>query len=153
MKTFREFKSIRISSNPKRQKETLDLKVAALTKTNKELGQVIKYDSAEEIVSALSMLGEANLNMYEGIMNTPVPAGLNAEETKQYKGGVEQLASPFLGKAKESLKLAVDRGVELEVYNDGYHSALDKYTQLVPGSYYNNGEQGSDVRIINWMAP
>ncbi|RYZ79997.1 MAG: hypothetical protein EOP06_26125 [Proteobacteria bacterium] len=153
MKTFREFKSIRISSNPKRQKETLDLKVAALTKTNKELGQVIKYDSAEEIVSALSVLGEANLNMYESIMNTPVPGGLNADETKQYKAGVEQLASPFLGKAKESFKLAVDRGWELEVYNDGYRTAMDHYSKLVPNSYYNNGEVGADVRIINWMAP
>jgi TolA-binding protein len=153
MKTFNEFKAIRISANPKRQKETLDKKIAALTKTNAELGQVIKYDSAEEIVSALSILGEANLNMYESIMNTPVPAGLNAEETKQYKAGVEQLASPFLNKAKESFKLAVDRGWELEAYNEGYHAAIDQYSKLSPGTYYNNGEQSSDVRIINWMAP
>lgn len=153
MKTFNEFKGIRISANPKRQKETLDKKIAALTKTNSELAQVIKYDSAEEIVSSLSVLGEANLNMYESIMNTPVPGGLNAEETKQYKAGVEQLASPFLSKAKESFKLAVDRGWELEVYNEGYRVAMDQFSKLSPGTYYNNGEQASDVRIINWMAP
>jgi hypothetical protein len=90
--------------------------------------------------------------MYDSIMSTPVPGGLNAEETKQYKAGVEQLASPFLNKAKESFKLAVDRGWELEVYNDGYRIAMDQYSRLAPGAYYNNGEQGSDVRIINWMA-
>jgi hypothetical protein len=90
--------------------------------------------------------------MYEAIMAVPVPSGLNAEETKQYKAGVEQMSSPFVTKAKESFKLAVDRGWELQVYNEGYHIAMDQFTRLQPGAYYNNGEQASDVRIINWMA-
>lgn len=151
--SFAEFKAIHISANPKRQKETLDKKIAALGKLNNELSEVIKIDSAEEIVSALSILGEANLNMYDSIINTPVPGGLNADETKQYKAGVEQLAAPFLGKAKDSFKLAVDRGWELEVYNQGYQTAMEEFAKLSPGTYYNNGEQGSDVRIINWMTP
>lgn len=150
--SFKEYKAIRISSNPAKQKKTLDQKIAALGALNKDLADVVKYDSAEEIVSGLSVLGEANLHLYEAIMAVPLPGGLNAEETKQYKAGVEQMASPFAGKAKESFKLAIDRGWELEVYNEGYHIAMDQYTRLAPGSYYNNGEQGSDVRIINWMA-
>jgi TolA-binding protein len=150
--SFREFKSARISANPNKQKETLDKKIAALGALNRELAEVIKYDSAEEIVSSLSLLGDANLHMYEAIMGVPLPSGLNAEETKQYKAGVEQMASPFVTKAKESYKIAVDRGWELEVYNEGYHIAMDQYTRLTPGSYYNNGQVGSDVRIINWQA-
>jgi len=152
LESFRDFKAARISANPAKQKETLDKKISALGVLNKELAQVIQYDSAEEIVSGLSLLGEANLHMYEAIMAVPLPAGLNADETKQYKAGVEQMASPFVAKAKESFKLAVDRGWELEVYNEGYQIAMDQYTRLVPGAYYNNGEQASDVRIINWMA-
>lgn len=150
--SFREYKAARISANPAKQKASLDKKIGALGTLNRELAGVIKYDSAEEIVSGLSLLGEANLHMYEAIMAVPLPGGLNAEETKQYKAGVEQMASPFVVKAKESFKLAVDRGWELEVYNEGYHIAMDQYTRLTPGSYYNNGEQASDVRIINWMA-
>lgn len=150
--TFAEYKRARISANPAKQKETLDKKIAALGKLNKELAEVIQYDSAEEIVSSLSLLGESNLHMYEAIMAVPVPGGLNAEETKQYKAGVEQMSSPFVTKAKESFKLAVDRGWELEVYNEGYHIAMDQYSRLAPGAFYNNGELGSDVRIINWMA-
>ncbi|MBS1971226.1 MAG: tetratricopeptide repeat protein [Bdellovibrionales bacterium] len=152
LKTFAEYKQARISANPAKQKETLDKKIALLGKLNKELADVIKYDAAEEIVSSLSLLGESNLHMYEAIMAVPVPSGLNAEETKQYKAGVEQMSSPFVQKAKESFKLAVDRGWELQVYNDGYHIAMDQYSRLQPGAYYNNGEQASDVRIINWMA-
>lgn len=151
-KTFGEYKQARISANPAKQKETLDKKIALLGKLNKELADVIKYDAAEEIVSSLSLLGESNLHMYEAIMAVPVPSGLNAEETKQYKAGVEQMSSPFVTKAKESFKLAVDRGWELQVYNEGYHIAMDQFTRLQPGAYYNNGEQASDVRIINWMA-
>jgi hypothetical protein len=151
-KSFNEYKAARISANPARQKETLDRKIAALGKFNKEIADVVKYDSAEEIVSSLSLLGDANLHMYEAIMAVPLPSGLNAEETKQYKAGVEQMSSPFVTKAKESFKLAVDRGWELEVYNEGYNTAMNQYTKLSPGSYYNNGEQTSDVRIINWMA-
>ncbi|MGZ3746604.1 MAG: tetratricopeptide repeat protein, partial [Pseudobdellovibrionaceae bacterium] len=149
MKSFNEYKAARISSNPARQKETLDKKIAALGKLNKDIAEVVKYDSAEEIVSSLSLLGEANLHMYEAIMTVPVPGGLNAEETKQYKAGVEQMSSPFVTKAKESFKLAIDRGWELEVYNEGYTTAMNQYTRLSPGSYYNNGEVSSDVRIIN----
>jgi TolA-binding protein len=151
LKSFSEYKAARISANPAKQKETLDKKIAALGKLNKDISEVVKYDSAEEIVSSLSLLGEANLHMYESILNVPLPGGLNAEETKQYKAGVEQMSSPFVAKAKESFKLAVDRGWELEVYNEGYHIAMDQITRLTPGSYYNNGEQTSDVRIINWM--
>jgi TolA-binding protein len=151
-KSLKEFKAIHISANPARQKQTLDQKIAALGTVNKELAGVVKYDSAEEIVSALSLLGDANLHMYESIMNVPVPGGLNAEETKQYKAGVEQLAVPFMTKAKESYKAAVDRGWELEAYNEGYHAAIDQYAKLSPGSVYNNGEVGSEVKIINWMA-
>jgi hypothetical protein len=114
---------------------------------------VVKMDSAEEIVNSLALVGEANLNMYDSLMETPVPGGLNAEETKQYKAGVEQLAAPFVAKAKDSYKLAVDRGWELEVYNDGYQKSVEALAKLSPGTYYNNGEQGADVRIINWMTP
>jgi TolA-binding protein len=152
MKSLKEFKAIHISANPAKQKKTLDEKIAALGALNKELAGVIKYDSAEEIVSSLSLLGDANLHMYEAIMSVPVPGGLNADETKQYKAGVEQLATPFMAKAKESYKAAVDRGWELEAYNEGYHTAINQYAKLSPGSYYNNGEIGSDVKIINWMA-
>ncbi len=151
LKSFNEYKAARISANPAKQKATLDKKISAFGKLNKDISEVVKYDSGEEIVSSLSLLGEANLLMYEAITAVPIPNGLNAEETKQYKAGVEQMSSPFVSKAKESFKLAVDRGWELEVYNEAYHTALDQYTKLMPGSYYNNGEQASDVRIINWM--
>ncbi len=148
---FNEFKAITFPRDPSKQKQAADRKLALLAKLNGELSEVIKYDSAEEIVSSLSILGQANLNMVQSILNAPLPAGLNAEEVKQYKAGVEKFAEPFSGKARESFKLAVDRGHELEVYNPAYRDAYSYMSQLDSKTYYSGTEYGSDLRLINWM--
>ncbi|WP_413569546.1 tetratricopeptide repeat protein [Bdellovibrio sp. HCB117] len=149
--TFKEMKAITFPADPNKQKAAADKKIALLTKLTGELADIIKYDSAEEIVSSLSVLGEANQNMAQAIVNAPLPPGLNAEETKQYKAGVEKFAEPFNTKAKESFKLAVERGLELEVYNDGFKTAYEYMNKLDPKTYYNGGEVGSDIRLVNWM--
>lgn len=151
MSTFRELKAVNFPADPNKQKAAADKKVALLTKLAGELADVIKYDSAEEIVSALSVLGEANLNMAQTILNAPLPGGLNAEETKQYKAGVEKFAEPFGAKAKDSFKLAVERGWELEVYNEGFRTAYDYMSKQDTKTYYNGGEIGMDIRLVNWM--
>lgn len=151
--TFAEMKSVQFPKDPAKQKAAADRKISLLTRLNGELTEVIKYDSAEEIVSALTVLGEANVNMGQAILNAPVPAGLNAEETKQYKAGVDKFAEPFMAKAKESFKAAVSRAWELETYNSSYRTALDYVSKLEPNVYYNNGEAGTDIRLVNWMSP
>lgn len=149
--TLQAFKSVTIPANPNRQKAAVDKKTALLTQLTGELAEIIKYDSAEEIVSALSMLGEANENMALAIINAPLPPGLNAEETKQYKAGVEKFAEPFNKTAKDSFKAAVERGWELEVYNDGFKTAYEYMNKLDPKAYYNGGEIASDIRLVNWI--
>lgn len=149
--TFREMKAVTFPADPNKQKAAADKKVALLNKLTGELADVIKYDSAEEIVSAISILGEANQNMAQAILNAPLPPGLNAEEKKQYSEGVQKFAEPFNNKAKESFKLAVERGWELEVYNDGYKTAYDYMSKLDPKTYYSGGEVGSDIRLVNWI--
>lgn len=149
--TYKEMKAITFPKDPAKQKAAADKKVALLTRLTGELAEVIKFDSAEEIVSSLSILGDANLNMAHSILNAPLPAGLNAEETKQYQAGVEKFAEPFNVKARESYKATVDRGLELEVYNAGFKSAYEFMNKLDPKNYYNGGEVGSDIRLVNWI--
>lgn len=149
--TFAEMKAINFPKDPAKQKAAADKKISLLTKLSGELVDVIKFDSAEEIVSALAILGEANQNMAQTIINAPLPAGLNAEETKQYKAGVEKFAEPFNAKARDSFKAAVERGWELEVYNDSYRTAYEYMNKLDPKAYYNGGEIGSDIRLVNWI--
>lgn len=147
---FNELKGIRIPANPAQQQSAAKKKIALVTRLNGELSDVVKYDSADEIVGALSILGQANLHMGESLVNAPVPSGLNADETKQYKAGIEKLAEPFFGKAKESLKAAVDRGSELDMFNEHYHKARQLALKLDPKMYYDGGEIGSEVRMGSW---
>ncbi|HEX7676413.1 MAG TPA: tetratricopeptide repeat protein [Bdellovibrio sp.] len=149
--TFGEMKAITFPRDPAKQKAAADKKVALLTKLTSELVDIIKYDSAEEIVSSLTLLGDANQNMAQSLLNAPLPPGLNADETKQYKAGVEKFAEPFNNKAKDSYKAAVERGWELEVYNDSYKKAYDYMSKQDPKTYYDGGEVSSDIRLVNWI--
>lgn len=149
--TFKEMRAITFPKDPAKQKAAADKKVALLTRLTGELADVIKYDSAEEIVSALAILGEANQNMAQAILTAPLPPGLNEEETKQYKAGVENFAEPFNAKAREGYKATVDRGFELEVYNTGFRVAYEFMNRQDPKTYYNGGEVGSDIRLVNWI--
>lgn len=151
LEVFNEMRSVTFPKDPAKQKAAADKKVALLTKLTGELADVIKYDSAEEIVSSLAVLAQANVNMAQAILNAPLPPGLNEEETKQYKAGVEKFAEPFNTKVRESYKLAADRGLELEVYNDAFREAYTYMSQVDPKTYHNGGEVASEIRLVNWM--
>ena len=150
--TFQQLRAVRIPANPANQKKAVDEKLEHLNHLTKELTEVVKLDSGEEIVSALNLLGEANLHMAQSILNAPLPKGLNATEEKQYREGIAKIADPFNLKARDSFKLAVDRGIELEVYNPAYQSAYEYMNKYDAKNYYNHGEYGSDTRFVNWIA-
>lgn len=149
--TYNEFRKIPLN-NARRLKEQSDQKISLLTKLNNQLAEVIKYDSPEEIVGALALLGQANLHMGESLVGAPVPAELkNPEEINQYKEGVQKIADPFFSKAKDSLKTAVDRGLEFEAYTDEYRKSREILARLDPKLFYDGGEEAFEVRQSNWM--
>lgn len=149
--TFREYRRVSLN-NIKKLKLLSDIKISLLTKLNSQLAEVIKYDSPAEIVASLKMLGEANLLMGEAFVQAPVPPELRAgEEVNQYKAGVQKIAEPFFTKAKESLKAAIERAHEFEVYPEEYHQARELAAKLDSQLIYNGGEQAAQVRQPNWM--
>lgn len=148
---YQELKAVKIPQNPQKQKAAVDRKLDALKRLNGEIANVIKLNSAEEIVDALFLLGEANQHIYQSFVTAPLPEGYSDEDIKKYKAGVEQAAQPFAIKAKESYKSCVERGQELEAYNDRYHSAYQIMTTSDPKKYYSRGEQGSQTYFVNWM--
>lgn len=149
--TYSELKQIRIPADPTKQKAAVDRKLETLNRLNTQLTEIIKYDSAEEIVSSLSLLGDANQHMANSIRGTPVPGNLKEEQKKQYLEGIEKIAEPFAIKARDSYKLAVDRGRDLDVYNSSYKNALKEMEIKSPNDYPARKEIGMDSRLINWM--
>ena len=144
--TYSEFRKINLN-NLRRLKELSDKKIGFLTKINSQLADIIKYDSPEEIVASLYLLGQANLNMGEAFTSAPVPPELKApEEVAQYKAGVQKLADPFFAKAKESLKASVDRGNDFETYTAEYKKARETLIKWDPKVLHDGGEQASEFR-------
>ena len=150
--TYGDLKEIKIPNQPEKQKKAVDEKISLLNKLNKELNEIVKYNSPDEIVSSLALLGEANDHMAHAIMNSPIPKGLGPELEKQYKESLPKLAEPFLNRAKDSFKLAVDRGIEFESYNSDFEKAYQYMNKNDAKKFYNSSEAKFDLRFINWMA-
>lgn len=150
--TYGDLKEIKIPNQPEKQKKAVDEKISLLNKLNKELNEIVKYNSPDEIVSSLALLGEANDHMAHAIMSSPIPKGLGPEVEKQYKESLPKLAEPFLNRAKDSFKLAVDRGIEFESYNADFEKAYQYMNKNDAKKFYNSSEAKFDLRFINWMA-
>lgn len=148
---FEKLKGIKIPANVAKQKAAVDSKLEIINILNDNLGKIIKLDSAEEIVSALAILGEANAHMAEAFQAVPVPSNLKEEDKKLYLAEIQKIISPFTAKADESYKLCLDRASELQVYNADYHRVFEEMSQKFPQQYYNGGEVSYDVRNIDWM--
>lgn len=148
---YREFRAIRIPQNPKAQQEAAKKKIDMITRLNSELAEVIKYDSPDEIIGSLSVLGQANQHMGAALMEAPLPAGLTADQAKQVRDSIAKIAEPFFAKAKESLKAAVARGSELDVYNKYYQEARDVLRKLEPSAVYEGAEVSSDFKQGQWV--
>ncbi|MCB0368079.1 MAG: tetratricopeptide repeat protein [Bdellovibrionales bacterium] len=149
---FSDLKEIKIPSQPEQQKKAVDKKISLLNKLNKDLNEVVKLNSPEEIISSLTLLGHANDNMANAIMNSPIPKGLDGQLAKQYKESLPKLAEPFLNRAKESYKLAVTRAFEFETYSTDFEKSYQYMNKLEPKKYYDSGEKSFDIRFINWMS-
>src|SRR5690606_34665230 len=80
--------------------------------------KVVKYDSADQIVAALTTVAQANENMASAILNSPAPSGLKADELETYRKELQKVADPFLKNAHENYQLAYRRGLELGAYTD-----------------------------------
>jgi cellulose synthase operon protein C len=149
-KTAREFKSVNLPVDPNKQKKAVEKKIELLNQLTKELTRVVQMNSSEQIVSALELLGEANLHMYSAIMRAPLPKGLTEQETEMYKNGIKKIADPFQQKARESYKLAVSRAQELEVYTEAYSKAYNFMNSIESQNYYLNSETIFESKLVKW---
>ena len=84
-------------------------------------------------------------------MNAPLPAGFNDDQKKQYMAGIQKIADPFLKKSDDSYKAAVERGRDLDVYNEGYKHALAQVAAKDSKNFYSGSEISSESRLIQWV--
>jgi TolA-binding protein len=94
---------------------TLARKVALLRQVKKRAEEVVGMRQAEPAVCALSQLGEAQALLALGIAHSPAPPGLTAEGRKLYRAQLDEKAQPLFAEARETLRGARDRAIELGV--------------------------------------
>lgn len=132
-------------------KANSDKKISLLESLNQRVATVIRYNSPEEILEAVKLLGDSNLNMYESLINAPMPPELTRpEDIQQYKEGVKQLADPFLAKASEAYELVVQRSSEFETYTEPTDQARLQLSKLKPGSVYEHGQRAVESTQSDW---
>ncbi|MGE0762528.1 MAG: tetratricopeptide repeat protein [Bdellovibrionales bacterium] len=150
-KTYEELRSIRIPANPANQGKAVQQKLAVLERLKNELGSVIKYDDGYQVVASLALIGQAYQHMAAAIYSVPIPKALDAEGVKQYKAGVDGIAKPFQEKAIENYQSAIDRGRQLEGYNDWMKVAFKELTVLSAGKYSDGGEKVIPTKLPDWL--
>jgi len=88
--------------------------------------------------------------MNETIYNSPVPAGLNKEEIRQYKSGLQKTVEPFQKEAMNNYNLAIEKARQLSNYNSIWVkkalNQLNKYNQ----SPFSAGQTVSPVIFYDW---
>ena len=135
-----DFKSIRIPKNPAQQAGAVDRKLKFLNQLTSELAKVIKYDSGDQIVASLAILGDANEHMAYSVEHSPLPRGLSPQELQQYKEGLAKVSGPFKAKAIENYEAAINKGYQISAYNDYVLNSIQALAHLNPERQSELGE-------------
>lgn len=150
-KFYDDLKAIKIPANPQNQAKAVQQKLAALDRLKNELAAVIRYDDGYQVVASLTLIGQAYQHMAAAIYAVPMPKGLDEEGLKQYKAGVDGIAKPFQEKAVENYKTALEKGRQLEGYNDWMKVAYRELGNLGALQVSDSGEKVILTKVPDWM--
>ena len=141
---------MRIPANPQHQQRVVKQKLALLAQLKEELKRVIRYDSTEQVVASLVLIGLASDHIGEAIYNSPLPRGLNKAEIQQYKAGLQKTVEPFKKEAVNNYNLAIEKSQQLNNYNSTWVKKaleqLNKYNQ----SPFSGEQTVSPVTFYDW---
>jgi tetratricopeptide (TPR) repeat protein len=147
--TYEELRAIRIPSNPAKQSAAVQEKLAKLNRLKEQLKEVIQYDDGPMIVASLTLIGQADQHMAAAIYAVPVPKSLDADGIKQYQVGVDKIARPFQDEAVKNYESAIQRGFELEAYNDWLATAQHELSALAKEKINDFGEKVFVTKVMD----
>lgn len=146
-----EVRNVKLN-NASKLKQQSDLKISKIDQLNKAAAQAIAIGSPEETLETVFFSAEANLDLYQSLIQAPLPAELSKpEDIQNYKAAVSSLAQPFLQKAIEAYQLVIQRSAEFETYNQAYFNSRAAIEKLKPGSTYEKGQINAVSTSVDWM--
>ncbi len=133
---FEEFVSIRFRSS--RQAEL----VSALRAKNARLGkllaayaEVVAIGSPKWSEASFARIGEAYRDFNKGLLDAPMPRGLDPEQQDLYRTTLENQALPFEDKATEAFSKAVEVSQKSGVYSEWVVRAQDLLREYQPDAF------------------
>ncbi len=136
-KFYDRFAQVRVPADPKKQSLAVAKKLKLLTRLEKAFQPIIRYDDGEQIISALSLIGQANQEMAQAIYKAPIPKGLDKKGQAQYREGIKKLVDPYIKKAIKHYQLSLKKSAELQIYSKRLGKAYSGLAsiQLSGGSF------------------
>jgi TolA-binding protein len=130
-KDQRQYEAIRLRAPIKK---TLKEKRQALDKTLASYESVINYGVAEFVTEANHRIGEVYANLYQELLDSERPQGLDELTLEQYEILLEEQAYPFKGKAVEMLVLNAERSWD-GFYDKWVKQSFEALEKLLPARY------------------
>lgn len=115
---FREFERVKLASDPKRLKRTLDEKSKLLEQAKAAYVDVVTFADPEWATAALYRIGDAYERFAKALRDAPVPKELNAEEQQVYRDELEKVVVVVEEKAIDAYKGGYQKALQLGVYNE-----------------------------------
>src|SRR5205823_6663408 len=97
--------------------------------------EVLKLGSPRWSAAALTRIGQAHRSFNKGLLEAPVPRGLDAEEQDLYRQALESKALPLEDKAVEAFRKAIETGERSGAYTEWAIAAQDALRELQPDAY------------------
>ena len=113
----------------------LKVKNARMSRLLDSYTEVIKFGSARWSEAALERLGEAYRNFNKGLLDAPMPRGLDPEQQDLYRTTLENQALPLEDKATDAFEKAVQTGQKTGVYSEWLVKAEDYLREYKPDAY------------------
>ncbi len=111
-------------------KKSLQDKVKAMAAVQKRYTQTVQFKSGDPAICALYRVGESFHHMADAVANAPMPRGAPEELKDAIREELDAQVQPIREQAAEAFSVTVQKGQELDIFNDCFQKAL---TQLRSG--------------------
>ncbi len=115
---FRDFERVKLASEPKRLKKTLDEKSALLEKAKAAFVDTVTFNDPEWATAALYRIGEGYERFSKALRDAPTPPGLDEANAQVYREELEKVVVVVEEKAIDSYRGGYKKALDLGVYND-----------------------------------
>jgi hypothetical protein len=126
-------------------KDTLKAKRKVMDQTLQDYKKVIDYGVAEFATEANHRIGEVYAKLYQDLMDSERPKGLDELTMEQYEIMLEEQAYPFKGKAVEMLTINAERSWQ-GFYDKWVKQSFNALAKLLPARY---GKKETVIEVSN----